>query len=266
MPKQTACIHLSCSTFSQKGEFFKRSKFYLPNQNITAVQRPEHYRAQHFFIGAGVELNSFDFRLTDANEFTFGYMEANPFEYPLSDIKAIMRKIKAAIEPIYKDFICKYLGNAFQSMPPNAAQHIYICFDTTRNALVDLLHDRITEHEIITFARHFRAAKDEAKFAAYDRDKMQALIQSDLERALWDDLERLKELLYEFDPVNVSGFMAPDRLYSIVVGCRLPLKSVSVDDMLSVYVFKLFALFQAFRLVSITTTFAILFARISPPD
>lgn len=198
--------------------------------------RPEHYRAPHFYIGASVQLNSFEFQLTDANEFTFGYMEANPFEYPLSDIKAIMRKIKAAIEPIYKDFICKYLGNAFQSMPLDALQHIYICYDTTRNALVDLLHDRITEHEIITFARHFRAAKDETKQTTYDRHKMQALIQSDLERDLWDNLEQVKELLYEFDPVNVSGFMAPDRLYSIVVGCRLPIKSVSVDDMLSVYV------------------------------
>lgn len=218
----------------QKGEFFKRSKFYWPNQDLKTAIRPEHYRSQHFYIGATIQLNSFEFLLTDANEFTFGYMEEHPFEYPLSDIKTIMRKIKVAIEPIYKEFICKYLGNAFQSMPMALAQHIYICYDTTRNALVDLLHDQITEHEIITFARHFRVVKDETKLSIYDRNKMQALVQSDLDRNLWDDLEKLKELLYEFDPANLSGFMAPDRLYSIVVGCRLPIKSVSIADMLSV--------------------------------
>lgn len=162
-------------------------------------------------------------------------MESYPFAFPLSDIKAIMRKLKMAIQPIYKEFIGKYLGNAFQSVPLNTMQHIYICYDTTRNALIDLLNDRITEHEIITFARHFRAAKNDTKFGSHDRHKMQALVQLDLERDLWDDLERLKELLYEMDPVNLSGYMPPERLYSIVVGCRLPIKSVSIDDMFAVY-------------------------------
>lgn len=220
----------------QKGEFFKRAKFYLPNQNLKTNLRPEIYRAPHFFIGATIHLNSFEFQLTDANEFTLNYMEAHPFEYPLSDIKAIMRKIKVAIQPIYKGFIGKYLGNAFQSMPSNSMQHIYICYDTTRNALIDLLHDRITEHEIITFARHFQTIKDDGKMLNHDRHRMQAMVQLDLERDLWDDLELLKELLYEADPVNMSGFMAPDRLYSIVAGCRLPIKSVSIEDMFAVYV------------------------------
>lgn len=147
-----------------------------------------------------------------------------------------MGKIKVAIRPIYKDFIGKYLGNAFQSMPCDSMQHIYICYDTTRNALIDLLRDRITEHEIITFARHFRVIKDDEKLQNLDRHKIQAMVQLDLERDLWDDLERLKELLYEFDPVNMSGFIAPDRLYSIVVGCRLPIKTVSIEEMLAVYV------------------------------
>lgn len=167
-------------------------------------------------------------------------MESYPFDYPLSDIKAIMRKIKMAIQPIYKEFIGKYLGNAFQSVPCNAMQHIYICYDTTRSALIDLLNDRITEHEIITFARHFRAVKNSTTLSNYNRHKVQALVQLDLERDLWDDLEQLKEILYEVDPVNLSGYLASDRLYSIVVGCRLPIKSVSIDDMFSVYVLHVF--------------------------
>lgn len=141
-----------------------------------------------------------------------------------------------AIEPIYKDFIAKYLGNSFLSSPPdNSSLRTYICYDTTRKALIDLLGDQITEHEVITFLRYFSTTKCLKQTKSTDRHTIQALVQMDLKRHLWNDIDRLKEYLYNIDPENANGFILPSKIHTVISGCRLPIRSVSIDDMLAVY-------------------------------
>lgn len=225
--------------FFQNGDFYKRSKFYLPNQEWLSSDRPKQYLSQHFYIGVTVTLKDFVFKLTNADEFTLNYMETHPFEYPVANINSILSKIKKAIEPVYKEFVARYLGNLLSAgQKSSSAQRTYICFDTMRGALIDLLGPNITEHEIITFLRHFSASKSQ-NTKTCDRNFVQALVHAELNRHLWDDVTRLKEHIYHIDPINYEGFLPKQKVRSIISACRLPIKDVLVDEMFSVYDFLL---------------------------
>lgn len=188
-----------------------------------------------FYIGAIVQFNGFEFRLTDADEFTLNYMETNESQYPMANISSIMSKIKEAIEPIYKDFIGKYLGVVPLTEKGSMPETIQICHDTTAFALRELLNDKITEHEIVTFLRHFDARKQmKQSTQLYDRSTVQSMVQMAIANKLWDDFEAIKELIYDLDPENHNGFMKQAKIRTIIKGCRLPIKDILIGDMFSV--------------------------------
>lgn len=218
--------------FSKQRDFLKRSKYYLPNQNLYTSQRPEQYTPQMFYIGATINLKGFKYHLTDADEFTLNYMESHPTEYPMANISSIMSKIKEAIKPVYKDFIGKFLDIASLTEQTNG---LIICYDTTALALRELLGNRITEHEIVTFLRYFSAGRAESSAAqTLNRSTVQALVQMELTNHLWNDMQALKEFIYDFDPKNHNGFMPPAKIRTIIKGCRIPIKDVLLDDMFAV--------------------------------
>lgn len=84
-----------------------------------------------FYIGATLNLQGFQYHLVDADEFTLKYMESHQSEYPMANISSIMSKIKDAIEPIYKDFIGKYLDVASLIESQTKPDRLTICYDTT---------------------------------------------------------------------------------------------------------------------------------------
>lgn len=174
----------------------------------------------------------FDFKLIDADEFTMKFMETHPFEFPMSNISSIMSKVKLAIKPIYKNFVAKYLANV--SISPTSKQKMYICFNTMRAALTDLLGNSITDHEIITFLRFFSVEKPTTKLQRNDRNTVQALVEIEINRHLWNDFEELKKLFYDFDPNCLNGFLPKQKLRSFIVGCRLPIKGNLIDETFAV--------------------------------
>lgn len=91
------------------GEFFKRQRFVMPKTRWFGAERPKCYEAQHFYIGAELELRKFKFALVTADEFALGYMEAHPFEFKLSNVDTILGKIREALRPKYKAFVAQYL-------------------------------------------------------------------------------------------------------------------------------------------------------------
>lgn len=212
----------------------KRSKLYLPHSNKFTSDRPEQYTAQMLYIGATVNFNGFIFHITDADEFTLNYMETHESEYPMANISSIMSKIKEAIEPIYKDFIEKYLAEIH--ITEQNSDTIKLCYYTTSLALRELLGNRITEHEIVTFLRYFNADKsEEPKISAqYNRSTIQSMVQMAISNHLWDDIQGLKDYIYEKDPENHNGFIQPAKLLSIIKGCRVPIKGILIDDMFAV--------------------------------
>lgn len=209
----------------QNGEFYKRAKFDFPTMKAL----------QYFYIGATIHLRGFDFKLIDADEFTLKFMETHPFEYPMSNINVIMSKVKAAIEPIYKNFVAKYLANISTTSPSSMSkQKMYICFNTMRNALDDLLGSKITEHEVITFLRYFSIVKTSNRVECYNRDTMQALVGIEFNRHLWDDAKSLRTFLYDLDSNYSKGYLPKQRLRSIIIGYRLPVKDDLINMIFSV--------------------------------
>lgn len=188
------------------------------------------------YIGAVVQFNGFVFRLTDADEFTLNYMETHESQYPMANISSIMSKVKEAIEPIYKEFIGKYLGVVPLTEKGTMPETIQICHDTTAFALRELLNEKITDHEIVTFLRHFDAQKQSKQSAqtVYNRSTVQSMVQMAIGHKLWDDFDAMKELIYDLDPENHNGFMKPSKLRTIIKGCRLPIKDTLINDMFSV--------------------------------
>lgn len=188
-----------------------------------------------FYVGTTVNLNGFEYHIIDADEFTLKYMESHPSEYQMANISSIMSKIKEAIRPIYKSFIGKFLGvSSITELADECGDKIKICYETTALALKELLGATISEHEIVTFLRFFSADKETQKSPALNRMCVQSLVQMSLTNSLWDDLQALKEFIYDIDPANHEGFISPAKLRTIIKGCRIPIKEILMDDMISV--------------------------------
>lgn len=92
------------------GEFFKRSKIYLPGQSWLSAKRPKTYTAEDFFLGTKVNLRDHIFVVISADKFTLNFMEQNPHQFIFANISLIMQKIRENMRPIYKDFIANYLS------------------------------------------------------------------------------------------------------------------------------------------------------------
>ena len=91
------------------GEFFKKSQFYLPDQDKFGSERPKIYKAQDFYLSSIVVLRSFVFEIVSADIFALEFMEQHKDEFPLSNINIITSKIRCCLMPIYKDFISCYM-------------------------------------------------------------------------------------------------------------------------------------------------------------
>lgn len=67
---------LPCRNFGfVAGEFFGKSKFYLPGQCKFTSDRPVAYKSQDFYLGATVVLRNFNFKIITADLFALKFME-----------------------------------------------------------------------------------------------------------------------------------------------------------------------------------------------
>lgn len=72
------------------GKFLERKTIQKPGTN-------ENYKAVDFYVGAQIEVFKHKFSLRDADEYAYNYMEANPGEFPMSDIDVVQQKLKRRI-------------------------------------------------------------------------------------------------------------------------------------------------------------------------
>ena len=61
------------------GEFRKRNRIPLPKQLYYTSERLKFYQAQHFYIGATLNLGDHMFHIVSADEYTLIYMEGHSF-------------------------------------------------------------------------------------------------------------------------------------------------------------------------------------------
>lgn len=88
------------------GKFLERGPLLKPNQDLVNVDNaPRYYRADDFFVGATVFANNFEFVLTDVDNYALSYMECNSAEFPKSNIKLILDKIRPHLSLKYKELV-----------------------------------------------------------------------------------------------------------------------------------------------------------------
>lgn len=209
----------------------KRCKTYL---SINNSYSDELCTSQMFYIGATVNLNGFQFHIFDADEFTLKYMESHQSDYPVANISSILSKIKNALKPKCKEFFAQFVGAALQTETVSDSERLLICYDTTAMALRELVGEKITEHEILTFIRYFSAGQASKKSNNLDRLCIQSMVQMALNNDLWNDVQTIEEFIYDANPDKHNVFIPPKKLRTMIKGCRVPIKDILIDDMVSV--------------------------------
>lgn len=83
-------FELPCRNFGfVAGEFFKKSKLYLPGQEKFTSERPIAYRSQDLYLGATVTLRGFSFKITSADLFALKFMEDHKEMVVIADFKCV---------------------------------------------------------------------------------------------------------------------------------------------------------------------------------
>lgn len=62
----------------QACKFLERRRVKKPGQTRYPVKSSEYWQAEDFYVGAEVEIEDFRFRLVDADEYAYRYMESHP--------------------------------------------------------------------------------------------------------------------------------------------------------------------------------------------
>ncbi|XP_041979568.1 EF-hand domain-containing family member C2-like [Aricia agestis] len=210
------------------GNFFRRDKMYLPDVEFFVPEEPPSYTDRDMWVGNELLINRHRFRLVAADEYALRYMELNSAQYPMANIVLIMDKIRRTLvskENGYKDFVAKYMDLV---APHNKQLMSVRCF---KQALREIICEKMTEHEFITLIRYFRG--DPGAERNPRREMIRSLVFSELTRGLWDDRERLREGLAHADEVG-AGVLSPHRLRQLLRAHRLTLSTDLMDCMLQV--------------------------------
>ncbi|XP_045448004.1 EF-hand domain-containing family member C2-like [Melitaea cinxia] len=210
------------------GKFFRRDKMYLPDVDFFVPKEPPAYTDKDMWVGNELVINKHRFRLIAADEYALRYMELHPNEYPMANIALIMDKIRrtlASQQNGYKNFVAKYMD----AVLPNKKELMSVrCF---KQALKEIMCEKMTEHEYLTLIRHFRG--DIGKEKNPRREMIRSLVFTELTRGLWDERARLVEGLRHADEGG-CGALSPARLRQLLRAHRLPISCDLMDCMLDV--------------------------------
>ncbi|KAF7391340.1 hypothetical protein HZH66_009820 [Vespula vulgaris] len=204
--------------------FLKKMPVMLPKQEIFSSKKPEYYKPSDFYIGACLNINEFYFSIISADIYALRYMEINSKVFPKANIKLIMEKLKEALTPVYKEFIQNH-------SPPSVEtdQKIQtLSYDKFKKALCIYLGDKITEHEIITVARHY-SSHEKKEF--HTREYVRQLVHTELNRDIWYEADRMKEDLLHWDRGR-TGYLPRNTIYTVLRSCRIPLDVELINSML----------------------------------
>lgn len=145
----------------------------------------------------------------------------------MSHAMLIMTKVREKLRPVYKDFIARYMTKVktIRVSEECMSNEDFKCM------LKDLLVDAIVEHEIVTLSRFF--AIREKKFPEEFREKIRSMVQGEIVRGLWEDIQRSRELIGHLSPDN-TNFLPEEVVWKVIRGCRVPIDKAQAEQMMKV--------------------------------
>ena len=126
------------------GKFLQRCQIFRPNSDGNIP-----YVAADFFVGAILEVYGHKFVLHDADEYALNFMEANPSQFPKSDLESIQNNLQSRLKEANVD-----IAETFKALDTDG--NGYISLDEFRNAIIDLNFDLTEQIHFIMSSGHVR--------------------------------------------------------------------------------------------------------------
>ncbi|CAB3361910.1 Hypothetical predicted protein [Cloeon dipterum] len=202
----------SPNTGYKGGKFLERCTLFKPNQDLINVDStPASYNAGDFYIGAKIVVNRFEFIIHEADDYALTYMEKNCHEFPLSNSKLILNKIRPHLGLRYKELVSALMENDDHGQGVVAVRHF-------RDILEHLLPDEfLTEHEFETLLRRYAVPENQPP-DLHLRSKVHSL----LRRQLFKDMDLLKIELHERDHAK-TGYLSRKNAWAACRSLPVPL-------------------------------------------
>ncbi|XP_058391669.1 EF-hand domain-containing family member C2 isoform X1 [Diceros bicornis minor] len=161
------------------GRFLKRIRVKKPGQEVFKSELSEYIKVEELYIGAKVNVNGYLFLLLNADEYTLNYMEQNSDKFPWSNIELVLQKLK---EEKSKSREIKQVFTA-----ADCDQTKMVDYNTFRDIIMSLTVGKLTDHEVITIARHYQVPEDTCP----DMNVLIPLAHQQLKKNSFEDFERL---------------------------------------------------------------------------
>ncbi|XP_060945021.1 EF-hand domain-containing family member C2 [Limanda limanda] len=204
------------------GRFLERVRVRKPGQELFTSDPPRYYEPQDLYVGASLFINNMNFRLLDADEYTFGYMEQNEQEFPQANVGTILSKLRSLPEEKLSE-MRKLLT---LSDPGDSG---FISYESLRGLLEKLDCD-LSEHEMLVLGRRFCVHQQPEQ----DGPLMLAVIQDFLIRKNFDAFSEMSSSL-EYRDRQKTGRISTKETRSICKGSRLPLPENLLDGLLRMF-------------------------------
>lgn len=148
----------------------------------------------------------------------------------MSHYNLILTKVREKLRADYKDFIARYMTKVKTAKQGDSTCE-FICYEDFKMLLKDLLGEAIVEQEIVTLCRHFSVETKQSP--REHREEVRSIVQGEVLRELWDDMERTLEFIYHLSPENVD-FLSEQKVLTVIRACRVPLDIAIVQQMFEV--------------------------------
>lgn len=202
------------------GRFLERTKVKKPGHPPYSTKLPDYYTHRDLFVGAVLNINNFLFKLYDADEYCYKFMEKKSDMFPYSNLHAAFSKFRACIDAGALDGALKRVDTFSTGL---------VNFSTFYSNVRHLVGDQLNEQEIITLARGYSLERKKE----YDFQSIAAVTQEHLRKSNFEMFARLRDVLLSSDSFNVNDeSLAVNDARSICKGFKLPIPDYLLDMLL----------------------------------
>ncbi|XP_014194781.1 EF-hand domain-containing family member C2 isoform X2 [Haplochromis burtoni] len=202
------------------GKFLERGRVKKPGQELFKSQLSQYFTAQDLYVGATLCLNSINFQLLDADEYTFKYMEQHAEEFPRANMGIIISKLRSLPEEKQRE-IRKFLT---LSDPSNTG---FIPFESIRSLLLGL-DCNLSEHEVLVLGRCF----SEREQTQVDVGLMLAVAQDFLKKKAFEEFPKMARAFADHDRHKTQR-LSTKAIRTICKAFHLPVPNSLLEGLLS---------------------------------
>ncbi|XP_007953799.1 EF-hand domain-containing family member C2 [Orycteropus afer afer] len=202
------------------GRFLHRTRVKRPGQEVFKSELSEYIQPEELYVGARVNVNGYIFHLLNADEYTLNYMESNLDKFPLSSFELALDKLK---EEKGKS---REVKQVFTAADPNHTK--VVNYNIFRDIIMSITVGKLTDHEVITIARHYRALEDMEPHV----NVLITMAHGQLKKNAFENFERLIAVC-EYEDREKKNVLPSKDMRRICKSSRLPLTEDLLVTLLS---------------------------------